>query len=114
MAQDDWKSWSVHVISELKRLDSSISTTNDRIEKLSEKTDTHLDDINKTMIKNTALLEEHMRRTELAEENLKILRGEVEPIKTHVAAIRILVKVVGVLGTVVGIAVGIAKIMDYF
>jgi len=56
-----------------------------------DKLDERIDSVDKTLIKNTSSLEEHMRRTELLETDLA-------PIKTHVA------QVSGVLKFLVAVA----------
>ena len=53
----------------------------------------------------------HIKRTELNEENLELLRKDFAPLKTHVAVVGALVKGLGVVGTLVGIAVGVAKLL---
>jgi len=62
-------------------------------------------------------IKEHIRRTELAEENLTLLRGEIEPLKQHVIVINGILRVIGVISVVIGSAAGIfeviSKIIDY-
>jgi hypothetical protein len=51
-------------------------------------------------------LKEHIRRTELAEENLAMLRSEMQPLKEHVIAINGVLRIIGVLSIIIGSAAG--------
>jgi hypothetical protein len=53
----------------------------------------------------------HIRRTDLAEENLSQLRATLKPIKEHVIVVNSVLKVIGVFSILVGIAVGIQKLL---
>ncbi len=55
-------------------------------------------------------LDEHMRRTQLAEDNITLLRSEVKPISTHVAFFGVMSKILGLLGVLVGIAAGLYEV----
>lgn len=70
-------------------------------------------EIKVTLAKNTAHLEEHMRRTEVAEEALIVLRADVEPLKAHVAAWAGVAKALVVAAGVVGIVGGLLKLFGY-
>lgn len=66
-----------------------------KIDKVSEK----LDKMAEVMVtiqvsqgKTEVNVEEHMRRTSLAEENIAILRKEIEPIKQHVTKVESITK----------------------
>lgn len=84
--------WEI-VLSELKRLGAT------------------QEDMRDTLIRNTAALEEHMRRTELAEEGINLLKKDLEPIKTHVAALKLIGKWVAGVAALASAAVGIAKLL---
>lgn len=73
------------------------------IEKL-DKLDERLDNVDKTLIRNTASLEEHIRRTE-------ILEAEMEPVKTHVAQVSGIVKFIILLSSAAGIIQAIYLLM---
>jgi archaellum component FlaC len=83
------------------------------IKRLDEKLDKIMEeiiDIKISVARNTGSLEEHMRRTEVAEENLRLLREEVEPIKAHVSNVHnvgnvfyTIVKVAAASATVAGV-----------
>jgi hypothetical protein len=47
-----------------------------------------INSIDKTLIKNTDLLDEHIRRTELAEESIELLRSEMRPVQNHVQFVK--------------------------
>lgn len=60
---------------------------------------------------HNASLTEHMRRTEVAEENLALLRSEFAPLKTHVAIYGALAKIITVGGALAGLATGLSKLV---
>lgn len=60
-------------------------------------------------VKNTIILEEHMRRTSIAEERIEMLQKDLEPIKDHVKSVHAIasfltksIKVVGIIVTLIG------------
>jgi hypothetical protein len=53
----------------------------------------------------------HIKRTDLAEENLADLRADVRPIKKHVAMIEGAFKLLGVLAVLMGLVTGYLKIL---
>ncbi len=53
-----------------------------------EKIDERLTSIEHTLLRNTISLEEHMRRSALAEEGIKTLAAELKPIQLHVANLK--------------------------
>ena len=83
------------------------------MDKINEKLDKIVADIGEikvTMATNTVVLEEHIRRTEIAELNINSIKEELAPIKTHVILVQSLgsiiytaVKVIGVLATVLSV-----------
>lgn len=76
-----------------------------RIEQKVEKIDDHLASMDKTLVKQEANLEEHMRRTELLEEQHKHFETELEPINAHVnqvkGVIKLLAFIVPIIATIV-------------
>lgn len=52
----------------------------------------------------------HIRRTDLAEESIRLIRAEVQPIKDHVTRVDGGLKLIGFIGLFVGIVGGIYKI----
>ena len=78
-------------------------------------------------IKNTIVLEEHMKRSETSEKRLEVqeskleaymenTRSDLEPIKQHVHLVNKLAvigfKLLGILGTIVGVAYTIMKMIE--
>lgn len=53
-----------------------------------EKIDERLTSIEHTLLRNTISLEEHMRRSAMAEEGIKTLAAELKPVQLHVANLR--------------------------
>lgn len=60
------------------------------------------------LIKND--LGHHIKRTDLAERSIELLREEIVPVKTHVARVDGILRFIGLVGIVVGIGSGIYKI----
>lgn len=52
----------------------------------------------------------HIRRTDLAEENISLLRQEIKPIKEHVVRVDGVLRFFGVVSLVVGIVGGLVKL----
>ena len=72
----------------------------DKFQRLEEKLDflgEHLAEIDKTLVRNTVSLEDHVRRTNLLETKL-------EPVEKHVAVIQGIAKFIALLGALLGIA----------
>lgn len=57
-------------------------------------------------------LELHIYRTELAEENIELLRKELSPVKEHVTRIDGVLRFLGALSLILGIATAIAGIYN--
>ncbi len=72
----------------MNKLDSIIS----KLDRLDER----LDSVDKTLVKQESSLAEHIRRTELLEEDLK-------PVKRHIAHVEGAFKLVGALSLVAGL-----------
>lgn len=68
-------------------------------------------EVRESQIQNTADVKEHIRRTAAAEANITMLRQELDPVKLHVAVTGALAKILGLVGTLVGIGVGALKLM---
>lgn len=75
----------------------------DSLDSKLESIDERLSDINNVMIRNTASLEEHMRRSLLNEEAVDLLRTEIKPLSQHVATINNIAKMISVLAALAGI-----------
>jgi hypothetical protein len=59
----------------------------------------------------------HVKRTDLAEENIKLLRAQLEkdlaPVKSHVALVNAALKIVGGLSVALSITVSVVKLISY-
>lgn len=84
--------------------------------------DSRLDSVDKTLVKQELNLNEHMRRTEIAEQNLMHLsqkteaeiaqiRHDSEPLKKHVAYMEGALKGIGILATIASFAAAVIKIV---
>jgi len=78
-----------------------------------DKLDQSITEIKITLARNTVALEDHIRRTELAEQNIDLirkereeesaaLRAELEPIKDHVKGVNLILKLIGTVGASIG------------
>lgn len=85
----------------------------DKLETKFDRMGGRLDSMDHTLIRNTASLEEHVRRTELAENSINDIRQDLKPIKKHVAVMEGMLKAFGILATAVSIAIGIFKIAEF-
>ncbi len=75
----------------------------DAIKELDAKVDEHtkiLASIDKTLALQAQSLEQHMRRTEAAEENLAMLRQDFKPVEGHVEFINKLSKLIALVAAV--------------
>ena len=79
-----------------------------------DKLDHRLDAVEKILVKQEANIEHHVKRTDVAEANLELLRQDVKPIQKHVNYMEGALKSLGVLGTAVAIMAGIIKIVELF
>jgi hypothetical protein len=61
-----------------------------------DKLDERLDSVDKVLVRNTTSLEDHIRRTE-------ILENEMEPVKAHVAQVSGAMKLIIAISSVAGI-----------
>jgi hypothetical protein len=84
----------------------------DRIYESLDKIDSELTELRIISAKQEENIKEHIRRTELAEENLTILRQEIEPLKQHVIVINGILRVIGVVSVIIGSAAGIFEIIS--
>lgn len=80
-----------------------------RIERKVDLLDGRLDEIDKTLVKQHVQLEEHMRRTEAAEESLTLLKAELKPVFSVHEIGKIVVKT---LAAVIFSAGGIGMIVE--
>jgi len=69
--------------------------------------------INVTLGKQEVNIKHHIYRTDLAEENIKLIKLDVEPIKKHVAMVEGVLKFFGVCALFIGMAAGIVKVLMF-
>lgn len=74
----------------------------DKLEKNIEKISDGVADINVTLAKQHASLDEHMRRTSALEESVDLLRKEVKPVQSHVAMMHGAAKLIGIISVAGG------------
>ncbi len=89
---------------------SDMKTVLEKLVKLDEKLDQldgRIDNIDVTMAKQQVSLDYHIKRSDQADNAIKILSEELEPVKSHVAAVNTIIKatawVIGILATLVAI-----------
>lgn len=88
----------------MKQVLDRIDRLDDKLEKKLDKVEDRLDTMDKTLVKQEENLKEHMRRTDLLEKDM-------QPVKKHVAMVHGAFKLIGLIGTLIAIAVGIAKLL---
>jgi tRNA splicing ligase len=69
------------------------------------------DEIKEIVIKNTVVLDEHIRRTELAESRLEIIEQELEPIRDHVKGVALVLKISAGLVATAGTLAGLVEVI---
>ncbi len=82
----------------------------DKLDSMSDK----INDIAIVQSKQEENLREHMRRTALAEENIQRLHDELRPIQAHVTVVTGIIKIVGLLATIITVIIGILDIFRRF
>lgn len=81
----------------------------DKIEAKVDLIEEKISSIDITLAKQAKDLEHHIYRTELAEQNLELIRQEMVPVKKHVALMDAGLKVIGALSSVAMFLLGVAK-----
>lgn len=86
----------------------------DQLDKIEAKVDLieeKISSIDITLAKQAKDLEHHIYRTELAEENLSLIRQEMVPVKKHVALMDASLKIIGAIASVVTFVLGVLKLV---
>jgi predicted nucleic acid-binding Zn-ribbon protein len=83
----------------------------DKIEAKVEKIEDSISNIDVTLARQAKDLEHHIYRTSLAEENIELLRTELQPVKKHVALVDAGLKLVGALASATAFVLGVVKIL---
>ena len=81
----------------------------DKIEEKVDRIESKISSIDVTLAKQAKDLEHHIYRTELAEENLELIRKEMIPVKKHVALMDASLKVIGATSSAVMFILGVYK-----
>lgn len=93
---------------------SWLKTAIDKIETKVDRLDQRLDSLDNTSIGQAKDLQQHILRTEIAEENIALLREQFEPIKTQSDRIGFTFKIIGFLATATGLVSSVLKIFNVF
>lgn len=72
----------------------------ERVEVKLDKIQDDISEIKEIQARNTADIEHHIHRTDLAEQNLELLKEEIKPIKSHVAFVKGAIWALGVAGAI--------------
>ena len=86
--------------------------SNERIYEVLDKISGDVSELKVTSAKQEENLKEHIRRTEIAEENLELIRKEMQPLKEHVIVINGVLKIVGAVSVIVGSIAGIVRMFE--
>lgn len=82
-----------------------------KIEEKLDKVEEKLSSIDVTLAKQAKDLEHHIYRTELAEQNLDLIRQEMVPVKKHVAIMDATLKVIGAIASIATFIIGAVKLI---
>lgn len=97
-----------HLENHLERVDKSLVKVDHKVDEL----DKRLDRIENNGIKNTVVLEEHVRRTNLLEESLKKESERITPLETQSATFKMILKILVATGAVGGTSIGVGKLIS--
>lgn len=78
-----------------------------KLDKIVEKIDAIRDDIAEIKVD----LARHIYRTDIAEENIELLREELRPVERHVEQMKGALNLVKILGVVLGVILSIAAVV---
>lgn len=82
------------------------------IETKVDKLDERLDSIEKVLIKQELNLEIHIKRTNLLEESVGLLRQDLRPVERHVDYVHGALKFIGIISVVVGIFAAVKELLS--
>lgn len=88
--------------------DTRITRIEDKIDGISK----DVSSIDKTLAQQHISLQEHMRRTSLAEESISLIRKDIEPVKAHINRIDGAIKLIGISSIILSIALGLLKLFQ--
>ena len=76
-----------------------------------DKLDDRLDSIDKTLVKQAASLDEHIRRTNLLEDEMRGLKIEMKPVEEHVQQVKGAAKFIALISVLTSIALILTQIV---
>lgn len=82
------------------------------IENKVDKLDERLDSIEKVLIKQELNIDLHIRRTNLLEESVDLLRKDLRPVERHVDYVHGALKFIGIVSLIVGIFVAFKELFS--
>lgn len=77
-----------------------------------DKLDSRIDNVDITLAKQSILLDEHIKRTGIAEENIGMLRADLKPVEAHVSMVQGAIKLIAFGAVIIGAAAGIVRIIS--
>jgi hypothetical protein len=86
----------------------------DHLDKMDQKLDRiedKISNIDVTLAKQAKDLEHHIYRTDLAEEQIKLVKEEIQPIKKHVALMDASLRIIGAIASAVTFIAGVYKLL---
>lgn len=89
-------------------------SSNDQLSKMDSKLDKiqeHLASVDVTLAKQEVSLTEHVKRSTLLEENVKMLRSEFTPIQKHVIVVNGVLRLLSLIGLLITIVIGIKTLL---
>lgn len=99
-----------------KEISKQLEVIEKKIDAHTEKLEEHtkiLSSVDKTLALQEEQLRNHIYRTQLAEENLEILRKEFKPVEKHVHFVNTLSKLVALLATVGSAVYGVLEVVKW-
>lgn len=87
---------------------------NPDFQKWLEKLDDKMDGMLVTQAEMKRDIAYHIRRTDLAEESISLLRDDIKPIQKHVTKVQGVLAGLGGVSLIIGIIAGVLKIMENF
>lgn len=76
----------------------------DKIESKVDRLDQRLDDQGETLVEQSVILNEHIRRTAASERRIEMLQKNIQPMNSHIAKVEGIFKGLGLITVLAGIA----------
>lgn len=89
-------------------MQDKLNKIDEKLERIEDK----ISNIDVTLTKQAKDLEHHIYRTDLAEENIELLRSELDPIKKHINFVDASLKVIGLIASGMTFILGIYKLLS--